>query len=112
MALIIFDRNVPDQLRKYLPNHTVRTTGEQNWSQLTNGELLDAAEAAKFDILVTADQNLSYQQNLKDRNISVVVLNTNRRSVLEAHAQKLTEAVDTARPGSYDFIRYELPPKE
>ena len=85
--LILFDKNVPYQIRRYLVNHNVRTTAEQGWSRLTNGELLKIAEAEKFDVMVTADQNLSYQQNLKDRLLALVVLGTNRLSLLEAQTR-------------------------
>jgi predicted nuclease of predicted toxin-antitoxin system len=107
---ILFDRNVPDRLRRYLPAHIVCTTAEQGWNRLTNGDLLKAAETERFDVLVTADQNLSYQQNLENRTLSLVVLGTNRLSLLEAQPERILPAVEAATAGSFQFIEYELPP--
>ena len=61
-------------LRQFLPNHEVATAYERGWARLKNGELLGAAEANGFEVLVTTDSNLKYQQNLKSRRIAVVVL--------------------------------------
>lgn len=108
---VLFDKNVPYQVRRYLLNHNVRTAAEQGWGRLTNGELLKAAEAEKFDVMVTADQNLSYQQNLNDRPLALVVLGTNKFALLEAEPERLVRAVDGATAGSYQFVEYKLPPK-
>jgi hypothetical protein len=56
--LILFDQGTPVPLRRFLAGHTVKTAAEQGWSTLANGSLLDAAEAAKFEVLVTTDKNL------------------------------------------------------
>jgi len=64
---VLFDVNTPRKLRGSLRKHEVRTAQEQGWDTLTNGELLRAAEAAGFEVMVTADQNLAYQQNLTTR---------------------------------------------
>ena len=108
---VLLDRNVPDQIRRHLRNHAVHTTEEQGWNRLTNGDLLNAAEAEKFDVIVTADQNLVYQQNLKDRTLALVVLGTNRLSLLEAQPERIAQAVDGATAGSYQLVEYQLPPK-
>jgi hypothetical protein len=108
---VLFDKNVPDQIRRYLLVHSVRTTAEQGWDRLTNGELLKAAETDNFNVMVTADQNLSYQQNLRNRMLALVVLGTNRLSLLEAQPELIVQAVDTATVGSYQFVEYKLPPK-
>jgi hypothetical protein len=108
---ILFDKNVPYQLRPYLVTHNVRIVAEEGWARLTNGDLLKAAEDHGFNVLVTADQSLEYQQNLKGRKLALVVLSTNHIGVLEKHPEKLVSAVDAATEGSYEFVRYELPPK-
>jgi predicted nuclease of predicted toxin-antitoxin system len=108
---ILFDKNVPYQLRQCLVGHEVRTAAEQGWARLTNGELLKVAEEHGFEVMVTADQNLEYQQNLKGRKLALVVLSTNQITVLEKHPEKLVEAVDGVTAGSYHFVRFELPPK-
>lgn len=71
---ILFDQGTPVPLRNHLSTHQVTTAFELNWGSLTNGELLAKAEAANFEVLVTTDQNLRYQQNLTQRRIAVVVI--------------------------------------
>jgi hypothetical protein len=61
---IIFDQATPVPIRDYLEGHTVRTAAQQGWDRLRNGELLTAAEEAGFDVLLTTDKNMRYQQNL------------------------------------------------
>lgn len=68
--LILFDQGTPVPLRPFLEGHVVKTAAQQGWSTLTNGRLLDAAEAAGFDLLLTTDKNLFYQQNLQNRKIA------------------------------------------
>ena len=75
---ILFDQATPLPLRAYLDKHEVRTASQQNWATFKNGDLLTAAEAAGFEVLLTTDKNLRYQQNLKDRKIAVVVLGLRR----------------------------------
>ena len=72
---ILFDQGTPEPLRKSLTSHDVSTAHEMGWSQLSNGELLDAAERA-FDAFVTTDQNIRHQQNLSGRALAIVVLTT------------------------------------
>jgi hypothetical protein len=81
------------------------------WRELTNGDLLSAAEQAGFDVMLTADTNLRYQQNLSERRISIVVLSTNAWPSLRDHAEKIAEAVDAAMPGSYAEVSIPRPPR-
>ena len=72
---ILLDKNVPVGVRRFLSRHEVRTFVETGWPmQIENGELLDAAEAAGFDVMVTSDQNIRYQQNLTGRKLALIVL--------------------------------------
>jgi hypothetical protein len=75
---VLFDENVPYNLRRVLSSHTVQFSAELGWGGLENGDLLSAAEAASMDVMVKADQNIRYQQNLLDRKIALVVLGSNR----------------------------------
>ena len=93
-------------MRRHLPRHDVATAAETDWSQLTNGELLAAATEAGFEVLVTTDQNLRYQQNLKDRKIAVVVLMTASWPRISKQADKVAAAIEGA--GSGDYIEVEL----
>ena len=70
---ILLDESLPIELRDVLPQHSVRSVQEMGWSALKNGELLRRA-VDEFDVFVTADQNLQYQQNIKALPIAVAVL--------------------------------------
>lgn len=70
---ILFDQGTPAPMRHSLTAHTVSTAYEMGWSALANGDLLDAAEA-HFDVFVTTDQSLRYQQNLSGRQLAILVL--------------------------------------
>lgn len=76
---VLFDQNIPRNLRPFLSPHEVKTAAELGWEELQNGELLRYAEAAGFDIFITGDQNLSYQQKLGTRNIAILELTTGRQ---------------------------------
>ena len=106
MSRILLDHCVPKPLRRWLTVYVVRTCHEEGWSALRNGELLAAAEAAGFDVFITADKNLRYQQNLKGRRLAIVELPTNRLSMLPFLVPALQQALANATPGSYQ----ELPP--
>ena len=109
---IVFDKNVPVGVRRFLSKHDVRTFVEMRWHpQLENGELLKAAEASGFDVMVTSDQNIRYQQNLTTRKLALVVLGSNIWPVVRDHGAAIAAEVDAATPGSYQFIEMPLPPK-
>ena len=98
---ILFDQGTPVPLRRHLPRHDVATAAEMDWSQLTNGELLTAATKAGFEVLVTTDQNLRYQQDLKERTIAVVVLMTTSWPRISKQADKVAAAIGGAGSGDY-----------
>jgi putative NIF3 family GTP cyclohydrolase 1 type 2 len=89
---------------RYLPHHTVRTAFQEGWAMLANGDLLTAAEAAGFDVFVTTDKNLRYQQDLSKRRIAVVVLGHAQWPWLEPHAFLVVAAIDRATPGGYEEV--------
>jgi hypothetical protein len=66
---VLFDQATPTPIRLFLEGHTVRTAAHEGWDRFQNGELLAAAEAAAFDVLLTTDKNMRYQQNLAGRKI-------------------------------------------
>ncbi len=80
---------------------------ERGWEGFVNGDVLDAAESAGFELLLTADNNLRYQQNLTGRKIAIVVLGNAQWPVLRRHAEKVVAAVDAATPGSY--VEVDIP---
>jgi hypothetical protein len=109
---IVFDKNVPVGVKLFLSTHQVRTFADMQWhTQLENGELLAIAEAAGFDVMVTADQNIKYQQDLSGRKLSLVVLGSNIWPIVQDHGPLIASKVDEATLGSYDFVEMPLPPK-
>jgi hypothetical protein len=87
--LILFDHGVPSPLVPYLIGHTVIKAMDRGWDRLSNGDLLTEAERAGFEVFLTADKNIRYQQNLPVRRIAVVVLSTPRWLFFECTLQKL-----------------------
>ena len=109
---ILFDKNVPVGVRRFLDRHDVRTLAEMQWNpQLENGELLNVAEVAAFDGMVTSDQNIRYQQNLVGRKLALVVLGSNIWPIIRNYGRAIAASVDAASPRSYDFIEMPVPPK-
>ena len=104
---VLFDQGTPVPLRYSLAHHEVTTAYELGWSTLKNGELLDAAERAGFEVLVTTDLNLRYQQNLDSRRIAVVVLSTPSWPRVQRAVEEVVRAIDAASPGSYTEV--EIP---
>ena len=98
---ILFDQGTPAPLRKFLTSSEVSTAAEMGWSDLGNGELLAEAENAGFEILVTTDQNLEYQQNLSERTIGIVVIVNYAWPNLKERAEEVAEAIEGASPGCY-----------
>jgi predicted nuclease of predicted toxin-antitoxin system len=98
---VLFDQNVPRKLRQSLAGHDVKTAYEMNWSIEEDGSLLRKAELQGFEVLVTADTNILYQQNLRGRKIALVVLGTNNWNLLKWNIQPIISAVGNAKPGSY-----------
>ena len=84
---ILFDQATPVPIRQYLLGHLVRTAAQQGWDRLRNGDLLTAAEEAGFDLLLTTDRNIGYQQNLTNRKIAIVVLGLQQWPQLRPHIQ-------------------------
>jgi hypothetical protein len=72
--LVLFDHSTPAPLSSYLTEHAVTRAKDRGLDRLTNGDLLSEAERAGFDVLLTADNNMRYQQNLTGRRIALVVL--------------------------------------
>ena len=104
--LILLDQGTPVPLRSFLEGHTVKTAAQQGWSTLSNSDLLRAAEAEGFDVLLTTDKNLVFQQSLKDRKIAIVVLGNPQWPVARLSVQSIVAAVNAATPGSYIVVQF------
>jgi hypothetical protein len=102
--LVLFDQGTPIGIRDFLENHKVNTAREQGWSTLLNGDLLTEAESAGFEVLVTTDKNLAYQQNLAARKIAIVVLGRARWSLIQSEMARVIKAVDDAQAGTYTVV--------
>ena len=98
--LILFDHSTPAPLRYALKGHAVVEAIERGWDRLANGALLDAAEAAGFELLVTTDKNMHQQQNLTGRKISIVVLGNAQWPVLRRYVERVATVVNAATPGT------------
>ena len=96
---ILFDANTPAPLARFLRGHEVVRADELGWQGLENGALLDAAEQAGFDLLLTCDQNVRYQQNLAGRKLAVVILTSNHWPTLRRVAARIATAVDFVQTG-------------
>jgi hypothetical protein len=105
--LILFDNGTPAPLRHTLADHTVVEAIERGWDRLINGELIAAAEAEGFDVLVTTDKNIRYQQNLTGRKIAFVVIGNQQWPILRRYVERVVGAVNSATPGSY--VEVEIP---
>jgi hypothetical protein len=103
---ILLDHNTPLGVRRILANHDVQPAGQMGWATLSNTNLLDAAERAGFEIFITCDQNIAFQQNLAARRIAIVVLMTNRWDDIRAQPQTVRHAVDNATPGTVTAARF------
>ena len=98
---VLFDQGTPAPLRRFLRDDKVATAAERSWSDLSNGDLIDAAEQAGFDVLVTTDRNLRYQQNLSARTIAIAVILQSAWPILEKRAKDVAEVIATLKPGGY-----------
>lgn len=98
---ILFDEGVPRQLRRLLGRDDITLLDERGWKGVKNGRLLQLAEENNFTVLITADQNLKYQQNLKGRKIAIIVLPYNRRKAMPLLVPSIANALETMKPGDY-----------
>ncbi len=87
--------------------HEVTEARKLKWERISNGELLKLAEGASFDLLLTTDKNVRYQQNLGDRRISILVLGNSPWWLVRQHLEAIAAAVNAATPGSYTEV--EIP---
>jgi hypothetical protein len=104
---ILLDESVPVQIRNALHDHSVLTAMEMGWRGISNGELLDRAEAEGFDLMIIADKNLRHQQNVTKRRIAILELWTNHRPTLERHFPRIRDRAQSATAGQYIVLQEE-----
>ena len=98
---ILFDHGTPAPLRSYLPGYQIDTARERGWETLDNGDLLDEAERNGYEMLLTADQSIRYQQNLMNRRIAILVLMNNAWPEVRLQTDIIQEALGGMQPGEY-----------
>jgi len=96
---VLLDENLPHKLRLHLPEHEVVTVAFAGFDGLKNGKLMKAAEDAGFEVFVTADRALPYQQNMTGRRIAVVALSGQIWAAIEAHVERISLAISAAPTG-------------
>jgi len=98
---VLFDQNVPRNLRSHLSGHKISTAANMGWQELENGDLLKAAESGGFAVFITCDQSLRYQQNLTERRIGIVELTKNNWPSIKPYVTQIAQAVDSCVEGAY-----------
>ena len=104
---ILFDHNSHCGIARHLVGHTVTLAKARGWERLSNGGLLAAAEQAGFDMLLTADKNMRFQQNLSGRKIAIVVLGKSPWRLVRMHLDIIAAVVNAGAPGS--FAEVDIP---
>jgi len=100
---ILFDQGTPVPLKDELFGHEIKTVFQLGWSNLSNGALIALAEES-FDLLITTDQQLRYQQNLAGRKLRIAVLMTTSWPRIKAQIAEVREAIEDMTPGQYKEI--------
>jgi hypothetical protein len=101
---VLLDENLDHRLRNHLGSHDVFTASYKGWDGFKNGKLLQAAEEDGFQVLVTGDQTLSYEQSLSGRRLAIVALSSVERRIIRNHLSKIIAAIDSAMPGSFQAV--------
>ena len=104
---ILFDNGTPNPIARSLTGHKVDFARQIGWHELKNGELLRQAEEGGYDLLLTSDKNIRYQQNLSGRKIAIVVLGNQQWPDVRLHLERIVAAINAASPGSYSEV--EIP---
>ena len=101
---IFFDQGTPAPLRRWFPEGIVSTSAILGWGDLSNGILISTAEEAGFDVMVTTDRNLQYQQNLSQRKIAIAVILNPAWPILKERAYEVAARITSLAPGEYKEI--------
>jgi hypothetical protein len=110
---ILFDNGAPNPVARSLAGHEVTFARRVGWHELANGELIQRAEEAGYEILLSTDKNIRYQQNLTSRKIALVVLSQQQWPIVRLHLERIVTAVNAATPGSYTEVEipFRIPPR-
>lgn len=102
---ILFDQGTPVPLRRELVGHDISTAFEMGWASLSNGALLAAAEA-KFQVLVTTDRRMRFQQNFSERRLAVLVLPTTSWRMIRTHSAEILAALEKVVAGELTELKF------
>ena len=111
MRRVLLDEGVPIGVRSLVAGFAVDSAAELGWAGLANGNLIAAAEQAGYHVMITADQNIGYQQNLTGRRLALIVLMTNHWDTIRDHGEGILPAVEAATAGGYATIDFPKPPR-
>ena len=109
MTRILLDENIPLALRRILIGHDVWHVRDTGWTGLSNGDLIAAAEAAGFEVMITADKNLRYQQNLASRRLGLVIIASNNWPLVQRNVDAISRAVSLTAPGGFREVAFDRP---
>ena len=102
---ILFDQGTPVPLRQHLAGHSVDTASEKGWSDLDNGDLIDLAEQEGYEVFVTTDQGMRYQQNLAAKRLAIVVLLSTAWPEIQHRIEEIRTVVIEIQPGELQEVR-------
>ena len=102
---VLVDECLPCPLCDYLSGHNFRTVQQQGWEGVKNGALLTLAEG-DFEVFLTADKNLQYQQNLARRKLAIVLLPTNHWPTLRQHIPEVQAALDAVSSTGFSVVAW------
>jgi hypothetical protein len=105
---ILFDNGTPNPIARSLIEHEVTFARKIGWHELENGELIRKAEEAGYQLLLSTDKNIRYQQNPSSRKIALVVLGNSQWPMVQLHLDKIVAAVNACTPGGYSEVEIPL----
>jgi predicted nuclease of predicted toxin-antitoxin system len=104
---ILFDNGAPKPIARCLTGHEITYARRIGWHELENGELIQIAEEAGYEVLLSTDKNIRYQQNLSGRKIALVILGNSQWPAVRLYLDRIAAAVNACTPGSYAEV--EIP---
>ena len=104
---ILLDHNVPHGLRHLMEDHDIQTAEYLGWETLRNGDLIRYAIQGGYEMIITCDQSIRFQQNLFRQHITVLTITTNDWDTIRTNSSLIHRAVDTAQRGGGDIVRLQ-----
>jgi len=105
---ILFDNGTPKPIARCLTGHEVTFARRIGWHEMENGELIEQAEQAGYEVLLSTDKNIRYQQNLSGRRIALAILGNPQWPAVRLHLDRIVAAVNGATPGTYTEVDIPL----